>query len=260
LPAATEVQPHLDTTPRVWRLAFDTHDLTAWDSGLLTFVRQVRAQSMQCQIVVDQRGLPEGVQRLLALAAAVPEREGARRSGQRLSWLARLGTAVLAGWQGAWDMLGFLGEAVLTCLRLVVGKARFRRVDLVLFVQECGAQALGVVTLISFLIGLILAFMGAIQLRQFGAQLYVADLVGLGMTREMGAITTGILMAGRTGAAFAAHRHRRSPFLGTVGHGRDHTIHDLTYKFATASNAAPLGPLAGRRLVSCAYHRVCLPP
>ena len=65
-------------------------------------------------------------------------------------------------------------------------------------------QALGIVTLISFLIGLILAFMGAIQLRQFGAQIYVADLVGLGMTREMGAVMTGIIMAGRTGAAFAA--------------------------------------------------------
>ena len=111
---------------------------------------------------------------------------------------------MLAAWQGAWDMLGFIGEAVLACLRLVVGKARFRRVDLVLFVQECGVQALGIVTLISFLIGLILAFMGAVQLRQFGAQIFVADLVGLGMTREMGAVMTGIIMAGRTGAAFAA--------------------------------------------------------
>jgi phospholipid/cholesterol/gamma-HCH transport system permease protein len=134
----------------------------------------------------------------------VPEREGARRGPARLSWLAGIGTRVLAGWQGARDMVTFIGDAVLACLRLVVGRARFRRVDLVLFLQECGAQALGIVTLISFLIGLILAFMGAIQLRQFGAQIYVADLVGLGMTREMGAVMTGIIMAGRTGAAFAA--------------------------------------------------------
>jgi len=118
--------------------------------------------------------------------------------------MARVGTAVLASWKGVWDMVDFIGEAVLACLKLVAGAARFRRVDLVLFMQECGAQALGIVTLISFLIGLILAFMGAIQLRQFGAQIYVADLVGLGMTREMGAVMTGIMMAGRTGAAFAA--------------------------------------------------------
>jgi phospholipid/cholesterol/gamma-HCH transport system permease protein len=71
-------------------------------------------------------------------------------------------------------------------------------------IQECGAQALPIVTLISFLVGVILAFVGAIQLAQFGAQIYVADLVGIAMVRDMGAMMTGIIMAGRTGAAFAA--------------------------------------------------------
>lgn len=204
IPAAMEVQQHLDTTPGVRQLAFETRELTAWDSGLLTFLRQVMVQSTQRQIVVDQSGLPEGVRRLLALAIAVPEREGARRSAQRLSWLAGIGTSVLDGWRGASTMMGFLGEAILTLGRLLIGKARFRRADLLLFIQECGAQALGIVTLISFLIGLILAFMGAVQLRQFGAEIYTADLVGLGMTREMGAVMTGVIIAGRTGAAFAA--------------------------------------------------------
>jgi phospholipid/cholesterol/gamma-HCH transport system permease protein len=203
-PVVTEVYEQLDASPPVRRLAFEAQELTAWDSRLLTFVRHLLEASTQRQVVVEQQGLPEGVRRLLALAAAVPEREGARRGGARLSWLASIGTEVLAGWKGAWDMVAFIGEAVLAGLRLVAGRARFRRVDLVLFLQECGAQALGIVTLISFLIGLILAFMGAIQLRQFGAQIYVADLVGLGMTREMGAVMTGIIMAGRTGAAFAA--------------------------------------------------------
>ena len=200
----SEVYKQLDASPTVRRLAFEAQELTGWDSRLLTFLRQVMEASTQRQMVVDQHGLPEGVRRLLALAAAVPEREGARRGAPRPSWLASIGTAVLASWKGAWEMVDFIGEAVLACLRCVVGAARFRRVDLVLFVQECGAQALGIVTLISFLIGLILAFMGAVQLRQFGAQIYVADLVGLGMTREMGAVMTGVIMAGRTGAAFAA--------------------------------------------------------
>ena len=203
-PVTTAVQQQFEAAPRVQQLAFDTRDLTAWDTRLLTFLRPLIAQSAQRQIVVNQEGLPVGVQRLLALAAAVPEREGAQRRGQRLSWLARIGTIVLDGWQGAWDMLSFIGDAVLACGKLAVGKARFRGVDLTLFLQECGAQALGIVTLISFLVGLILAFMGAVQLQQFGAQIYVADLVGLGMTREMGAIMTGIIIAGRTGAAFAA--------------------------------------------------------
>jgi phospholipid/cholesterol/gamma-HCH transport system permease protein len=203
-PVVTEVYQQLDASPPVRRLAFAAQALTAWDTRLLTFLRQVLEASTHRQIVVDQQGLPDGIRRLLALAAAVPEREGARRGAARPSWLARIGTAVLTGWQGAWDMLGFIGEAVLACLKLVVGKARFRRVDLVLFLQESGVQALGIVTLISFLIGLILAFMGAVQLQQFGAQIFVADLVGLGMVREMGCVMTGIIMAGRTGAAFAA--------------------------------------------------------
>ena len=101
-------------------------------------------------------------------------------------------------------MLQFLGEAMESFGRLTIGRARFRRSDLVDIIFECGAAALPIVTLISFLVGLILAFVGAIQLTQFGAQIYVADLVGIAMAREMGALMTAIIMSGRTGAAFAA--------------------------------------------------------
>jgi phospholipid/cholesterol/gamma-HCH transport system permease protein len=71
-------------------------------------------------------------------------------------------------------------------------------------VQQCGPEAVGIVSLIAFLVGVILAFMGAVQLSQFGASIYVADLVGIGMVRDMGAMMTAIIMAGRTGASFAA--------------------------------------------------------
>lgn len=204
LPSATEVQHQVESGPRVRRVAFDGQGITAWDSGLVTFLVKILSQNRQKQIETDQAGLPEGVRRLLALATAVPEREGAARETKRIPLLARIGTDTIAAFGAAKEMLSFLGEAVLTFLTLFRGKARFRRSDLVLIIQECGANALGIVSLISFLVGLILAFMGAIQLRQFGAQIYVADLVGIGMTREMGALMTGIIMAGRTGAAFAA--------------------------------------------------------
>jgi phospholipid/cholesterol/gamma-HCH transport system permease protein len=88
--------------------------------------------------------------------------------------------------------------------RLFTGRATLRWSDLFLFMQEAGSQAVPIVSLISLLVGLILAFVGAIQLKAFGAQIYVADLVGIAMVRVMGAIMTGIIMAGRTGAAFAA--------------------------------------------------------
>jgi phospholipid/cholesterol/gamma-HCH transport system permease protein len=100
--------------------------------------------------------------------------------------------------------MSFIGEAFIAFTKLLRGKARFRRSDFTLLLQECGAQALLIVSLISVLIGLILAFVGAVQLRMFGAQIYVADLVGIAMVREMGAMMAAIIMAGRTGAAFAA--------------------------------------------------------
>src|SRR5919201_834450 len=146
---------------------------------------------------------PHGVQRLLALATAVPEHE-ARREATRASLLVWLGQSLLDLTEASRALLTFLGQVALAFGQFIRGRARLRVVDLWLIVQASGAQALPIVSLISFLVGLILAFVGANQLRQFGAQIYVANLVGLSMAREMGAMMTGIIMAGRTGAAFAA--------------------------------------------------------
>jgi phospholipid/cholesterol/gamma-HCH transport system permease protein len=106
--------------------------------------------------------------------------------------------------QASGEVVAFLGEVTIAFGRLFRGQARFRRSDLMVTLQEVGAQALPIVSLISFLVGVILAFLGSIQLLQFGAQIYVADLVGIGMARDMAAMMVGIILAGRTGAAFAA--------------------------------------------------------
>ena len=204
LPEMGEVQPQLEAPPQVGRVAFETSELTQWDSGLLTFLVQVIERCEQQQVTVDRMGLPQGVRRLLVLAEAVPEREDARRSAVRPSWLTRIGAQTQDLLDGGVEVIAFVGEALLSGFRLLRGRAHFRRSDLALILQECGAQALPIVSLISFLVGLILAFMGAVQLQQFGAQTFVANLVGLGMAREMGAMMVGIIMAGRTGAAFAA--------------------------------------------------------
>jgi len=100
--------------------------------------------------------------------------------------------------------VSFLGEASLSMGRLLRGRAQLRGGDLLLLIQQAGAQALPIVALISILVGLILAFVGSVQLQMFGAQIYVANLVAIGMTREMGAMMAAIIMAGRTGAAYAA--------------------------------------------------------
>jgi phospholipid/cholesterol/gamma-HCH transport system permease protein len=142
--------------------------------------------------------------KLIGLARAVPEKKDAARSKAQPPFLQRVGTSGLAAWDGALGMMKFMGENVLAFLKMLRGKAQFRWVDTFMVMQECGPQALGIVALINFLIGLILAFVGATQLAVFGASIYTADLVGIATVREMGCIMTGIILCGRTGAAFAA--------------------------------------------------------
>jgi phospholipid/cholesterol/gamma-HCH transport system permease protein len=157
------------------RVTFDTTQLTAWDSGLLTFLTRVSELCSQLEIPTERDGLPSGVQRLLALAEAVPERAGARQKTAVPSWLARVGTGLVNSRQPVLEMLAFIGELTVVFARFVRGRARFRTTDLMLLIQQTGADALGIITLISFLVGLILAFVGAVQLLQFGASIYVAD-------------------------------------------------------------------------------------
>jgi phospholipid/cholesterol/gamma-HCH transport system permease protein len=204
LPSATLFEHELASARQVRGITFDARELTSWDSSVLTFLVEVSELCRQRGIPVDREGLPVGVQKLLALAEAVPERKGARREVTEASFLERLGTGTLGLAGSAKEMLAFLGDMTVTFLALFRLKAHYRTSDLFLLIQQCGAQALPIVTLISFLVGVILAFVGAVQLKQFGAQIYVADLVGIAMMREMGAMMTGIIMAGRTGAAFAA--------------------------------------------------------
>ena len=189
---------------KITRLGFDATDLSAWDSSLLPFLSSIFDLASALKIQVDKGGLPEGVRRLLDLARAVPERAGAARQKARQPMLASLGDWALFSLQSGREALGFLGDLCLAWVRMITGRARFRRIDFLLTIQACGVGALPIVALISLLFGLILAFMGAVQLRMFGAQIYVASLVGIAMVRVMGAVLTGIIMAGRTGAAFAA--------------------------------------------------------
>jgi phospholipid/cholesterol/gamma-HCH transport system permease protein len=203
LPSAEEVRERLESAP-VRRLVFETRGLTDWDSTLLTFLLKIRGYAEQKQVQIMDEGLPQGARRLIDLALAVPERKGARKEAKRDPFLIRIGEEGLRFFQSAGEMVGFIGEAALSFLKLLRGRARFRFSDFVLFLQECGAEALPIVSLISLLVGMILAFVAAIQLKLFGAQIFVADIVGIAMVRVMAAIMTGIIVAGRTGAAFAA--------------------------------------------------------
>ena len=195
---------NLDKQGSVTSVDFDSTHLGSWDTSLLILVARVEEWCRQHQVKFGRETLPPNVASLIALSEEVPERKTGRKERHRENLFSALGNAVLAGKEGASSTLAFTGEVVLSLGRMLRGKAAFEWRLFWLTMEQCSARALPIVGLISFLTGLILAFVGAIQLRQFGAGIFVANLVAVAMNREMGAIMTGVIMAGRTGAAFAA--------------------------------------------------------
>ena len=204
LPGATPVLRQLQQSPLPASVSFNTSVLGEWDTGLIIALLAIHREAVKQDIEFDGAGLPDGARRLLELAFAVPEREGARRHATHKRFLERVGESVLELAEGGKELLTFTGELVLSLKRYVRGTATYLRSDLLQYIQEAGAQAFAIVSVISFLIGMIFAFVGVMQLNAFGAGIYTADLVAVAMIREMAPIMTAIIMAGRTGAAYAA--------------------------------------------------------
>jgi phospholipid/cholesterol/gamma-HCH transport system permease protein len=204
MPDLSPVEQALAESPPPKAVGFDMGELHHWDSGVLAFVAKVEDMALGHRVPVDRSGLPEPVQRLLTIAQAVPEKQGARAPETAESWVARVGAGAQRAGEQAASAVTFLGEATLAFGRMVSGRARFRWRDFAVVVQEAGVEALPIVTLINFLVGMIIAFVGAVQLQKFGASIYVADLVTISTARELGCLMTAVIMAGRTGSGFAA--------------------------------------------------------
>jgi phospholipid/cholesterol/gamma-HCH transport system permease protein len=204
LPSFSEIEKTIESTPEVKRLEFDAEAITAWDSALLIFLRNIANYCKKNNIELDDTGLPKGVKKLLKLSTAVPVKE-TQGDPMESSMLSRIGDVSIRLTRSGADTLAFIGEVFLSLTRWIRGKAQFRRSDMKVLLEEAGIQALPIVTLINFLIGVILAFVSAIQLQQFGAEIYVANLVAVAMAREMSPMMTAIILAGRSGASYAAH-------------------------------------------------------
>jgi phospholipid/cholesterol/gamma-HCH transport system permease protein len=203
VPSPDEILAQIGDRSELRHLAFDSGDIGEWDNGLLIFLRKVAAACGQSDVELDAAGLPRGVQGLLELATAVPAADTAH-DPLETSLLNLVGDVSLRMTKSWAESLSFIGEAFLSFLKLLRGKARFRARDLWVQMRMCGADALPIVTLILFLIGIILGFSAVISLRMFGAEIYIATLVGVAVVREMAPMMTAIILAGRSGAAFAA--------------------------------------------------------
>jgi phospholipid/cholesterol/gamma-HCH transport system permease protein len=179
-------------------------DLGDWDTGLVKAIVAIRRGAEKAGIELDVSELPDGVQKLVALAFAVKAREGAQRTQQHKPFLEDIGEEVLEIVEGGRQLLTFAGNVTLSFVRFLTGRAAYLGSDLGKYIQAAGASALPIVSLISLLIGMIFAFVGVMQLEAFGAGIYTANLVAVAMVREMAPIMTAIILAGRTGAAYAA--------------------------------------------------------
>lgn len=166
---------------------------------LFGLAKQIQAAGL----TLDLSRLPQNIRDMLTLALKVenrPPKDEAPHGGL----LERIGNKSFIIYKQLKSTLRFVHETNLSLLRFFSGQAIWRRKDFWFIFGDCSYKAVGIIALVSFLVGLILAFVGALQLRTFGAGIYVASMVALGMTRIMAAIMVGIIMAGRTGSSYAA--------------------------------------------------------
>ncbi len=183
-------------------ILFDSSNLGQWDSSLLIFLLSVREVSRRRHIVLDPRGLPAAACRLLALLPAEPQ--AAIASLPRTGLVQRAGGWIIGNWLDAVAFTTLLGEAALRIVPALRGKARMRADDLLARIHDAGIAALPMVALVNILVGAIVAFVGGVQLRRLGAEIYVSNLIGVTEVREMAPLITAFVMSGRTGSAYAA--------------------------------------------------------
>ena len=204
---ADEIRRILTGAGPVARLQFDVTQLGRWDSALIVFVQMLR-ETIEAAPgkgpELDESGLPEPARRLLSLGRETDREQPPDDRQRAVPITVRLGQAALDKWEAGGEIATLVGETALRPAAALAGWARTRGADVLLFMREAGANALGIVAIVNGLVGAILAFVGAVQLRRFGAGIFVADLVGIATVREMAAVMTAIVMAGRTGGAYAA--------------------------------------------------------
>ena len=201
--SVNEVTSQLNCHPDIVQINLSVSGELKWDSGLISFLLKLIRECEHKNIHVASEGLPQGAQKLLALALKVHEKNISSKD-TRKTFLEKMGERVLQISESLAAGLDFLGDIAVSLSRLITGKSYFRWDDFMLIVKRCGVDTLLLVSLISLLVGMILAFVGSIQLKMFGAQIFISNIVGVAMVRVLSAVMTGIIMSGRIGASFAA--------------------------------------------------------
>jgi len=206
-----------NTTGRLWREAqhifeqskpirvvIDASEVSYCDGAGVAFIVKLQQYQARTGGDVTIHGLQEEFRRLLGIYGQISIDPPPGRRREPLSVVEQVGHAALGVWQDVQTLLTFVGELTVTLLRAARHPRLVRWSDAWLTAERAGVDALPIIALIGFLLGLILAFQSAIPMRRFGAEIFVANLIGVSMLREMGPLITAIILAGRSGSAFAA--------------------------------------------------------
>lgn len=185
------------------RLQVRVGELGDWDSALAVFVISARELAGRENMACDVSALPAQIRAWVEEGDVKPSASPALKPRRKLL-TTRLGEQTHRAFDGLHAHMHFFGECIQALVRVASRPFSFRWAEAVEQMRRCGAAALPIVGLISALVGVIMAFVAAVQLRQFGADIFVADLVGLAVFREMGPMMAAIVLTGRTGAAYAA--------------------------------------------------------
>lgn len=178
------------------QLSFDASGLASWQPPFAAALWQVLAPLARGGVELDLGGLPRGLQPLLGLSLPQPTGAPSKKKADAAD-----DTAPEPEWR---KTLVFVGELLAALGRLARGRSAMRASDWLWQIEQTGPRSLPIVLLVATLVGLIVAYMGAEQLQRFGAQSFIANLVTIGVVREIAALVVGIVLAGRVGAAFAA--------------------------------------------------------
>ena len=182
---------------------FDVSRLVSVDGACMALLVHLRGRLIRRRVSAEFSGATGQVQEMIRLYGGeeAPKR---RKRPRPESTFEQLGRATLDVLLEVQQVLAFLGQLLLAAGRALRSPRNVNWADVTHTMERAGADAVPILVIINFLVGLVMAFQGAVQLKQFGANIYVADLVGLSISRELGPLMTAIIVCGRSGAAFAA--------------------------------------------------------
>ncbi len=187
---------------KIKKIEIDASSSQNWDISFIVFLFEICKLCKNKKIEIKSQ-IPNGAKRLLDLAFA-DNRNPEIKKQEKLPFINNLGMGMIKTNDAFMSGARFLRTVVSSLKRLFLGRAIMRKLDFLFALEDCSFKAFGIVSLICFMVGVIFGFVGAMQLKLFGAEIFVASLVMIAMTRVMGAVMTGIIMAGRTGSAYAA--------------------------------------------------------